>query len=133
MTDHGDAEVRCRILLVEDDPVHRRVLVRILSGLGCHVEAVSDGVHGLEMFLSRPYDLVLMDRYLPTLCGLETTKKIRNGTHPNREIPIVAISASALEKERVACLQAGCSEFLAKPISRSALEDVIQRFAVSIR
>lgn len=129
VTDHGDAEMQCRILLVEDEPVHRKVLVRMLADIGCHVEAVGDGIHGIEMFLSRPYDIILMDRHLPSLGGLEATKKIRTGEHPHRDIPIIAISASALEKERALCLQAGSTEFVAKPISRVTLEEIVQRYS----
>jgi CheY-like chemotaxis protein len=75
------------------------------------------------------YDVVLMDLHLPELDGLEATRKLRtDATGPNREVPVIALTASASAADQRACLEAGFSDFLLKPVKPEALRDAVQRW-----
>jgi PAS domain S-box-containing protein len=117
-----------RILLVEDDPVHRRITVRLLGGMGVYVEAVANGWHALELYAMREYDLVLMDCGLPNLDGLQTTEKLRAIQGEGAKKPIIAMSASTLEDEKRRCFSVGMDDFLAKPVDPQTLSDMLTRW-----
>ena len=119
---------RPRILLAEDNPVNQRVALAILDKLGCAVDAVSTGHQAIAAWKARPYDLILMDVQMPELDGLEATACIRAAEQAmGRHVPIIALTAHAMESDREACLKAGMDDYLAKPILRDALRSAIER------
>lgn len=116
-----------RVLLVEDSQVNREVAVGMLESLGCKVECAHDGSVGVEQALSWSFNLVLMDCQMPLMDGFEATRRIRaaeaaNGRDP---IPIVALTANALQGDRERCLQSGMTDFISKPFTMKKLHDVL--------
>ena len=123
-----------RLLLVEDNPTNQEVATGLLLTLGYkNVTVVGDGLEALEALAAKDYDLVLMDCQLPRLDGYEATRRIRRPESPVRchEVPVVAMTAHALEGDRATCLAAGMSDYITKPIQPAVLEQVLDRWLVS--
>jgi signal transduction histidine kinase/DNA-binding response OmpR family regulator len=110
-----------RILVAEDNLVNRQVAVGLLSRQGHAVDVVADGRAAVEAVRVGAYDVVLMDVHMPELDGLAAAREIRRLPPGRCEIPIIALSASALPEETQACLAAGMDAYLAKPIDPVAL------------
>src|SRR5436305_15339609 len=105
-----------RVLLVEVYPVNLEVAVGILESFGCKVETATNGVEALDRYAARDYGLIFMDCQLPGMDGFEATAAIRRQeTDPDRRVPIVALTASAIEGEREQCLAAGLDDYLLYP------------------
>ncbi|MGE0488248.1 MAG: ATP-binding protein [Vulcanimicrobiota bacterium] len=118
-----------RVLLVEDNPISRRVIGLQLSRMGLEVTSAADGQEALDCFESQDFDLVLMDCQLPVLDGYETTRRIRQSPRPEmRGLTILALTAHALEGEFERCLQAGMDDFLTKPVDSATLERVLRHW-----
>jgi CheY-like chemotaxis protein/HPt (histidine-containing phosphotransfer) domain-containing protein len=123
-----------RILLVEDDPTNQEVALRSLQHLGyTAVEVVEDGRQALAALAARDFDLVLMDCHLPQLDGYQASREIRNRASAvrNHAVPIVALTAAAMEGDRQKCLAAGMNAYLAKPLRFDALRQAIEQWAGS--
>lgn len=123
---HG---VQLKVLLAEDNPVNQKVAVGCLSKLGCDVDVVGTGKEALEALQRQSYDLVFMDVQMPVLDGLEATRMIRKGLVQvqNPHVPIIAMTAHALQGDRQMCLSAGMDDYVSKPIRLEDLQAVIQR------
>jgi signal transduction histidine kinase/PleD family two-component response regulator len=111
---------RYTILVAEDNDVNQRVVSLFLKKLGYSVDVVGTGLAALEAVEARRYDLVLMDCQMPVMDGLEATKAIR-ATTLGSKIPIIVLTATALQGDREKCLRSGMNDFLPKPINRAAL------------
>ena len=119
-----------RILLVEDNPVNREVAVGMLESLGCVPVTAEDGWLALEAMGQQDYDAVLMDCHMPVLDGFAATGEIRRreqGSSAAR-VPIIALTANAMEGERERCLAAGMDDFLSKPFTRQQLATLLRRW-----
>ena len=123
-----EAKRSLRILLAEDNAINQLVATKILDRLGYRSDAVSNGRQALDAVNSGSYDLVLMDCQMPEMDGFEATGLIRRSETAGRRIPIVALTASALEGDREACIAAGMDDYLAKPIQPAALAQVVERW-----
>jgi CheY-like chemotaxis protein len=121
---------RGRVLLAEDSPINRKVVLALLAKLNCHADAVTSGRQALQALESTAYDLVLMDCQMPDMDGYEATRQIRNShSHVrNHAVPIVAVTAHAIKGDREKCLEAGMDGYLAKPISLASLAETIDKF-----
>jgi signal transduction histidine kinase/ActR/RegA family two-component response regulator len=125
-----DVQDRC-VLLVEDNQVNRTVVQAMLHSLGFQVSVATDGAQAVSMAGSGNYAAIFMDCRLPVMDGYEATRHIRQ--LPGLEkVPIIALTANALQGDRDACLQAGMNDYLAKPFKRTDLQQVLQRW-VSFR
>ncbi len=119
-----------RVLLVEDNPVNQRVAAKMLSRLGCVVDVAENGVIALECYERERYALVLMDLSMPVMDGLEATRLIRLRENSTGEhVPIVALTANAMEGDRGRCIAAGMDEYLTKPVRSEGLAEIIGRYA----
>jgi two-component system sensor histidine kinase/response regulator len=119
-----------RILLVEDNPVNREVAVGMLESLGCVTQAAENGWLAIEAMNDSGYDAVLMDCQMPVMDGLTATAEIRrreSGTG-NIRIPIIALTANAMEGDRERCLAAGMDDFLSKPFTQQQLSTTLRRW-----
>jgi PAS domain S-box-containing protein len=139
-----------RILLAEDDITNQQVALLILKKLGMHADVVANGLEALQSLATLPYDLVLMDVQMPEMDGLTATQVIRNyelevrsgkGTkevaslssfilHPSSRspLPIIAMTAHAIQGDRERLLAAGMNGYVAKPVSPQALEKVLDQW-----
>ncbi|MEI7989727.1 MAG: PAS domain S-box protein [Chloroflexota bacterium] len=111
-------DLKKRILLVEDNIINQQVALGILKKLGLRADAVANGLEALRALETLPYDLVLMDMQMPEMDGLEATQHIRAPQSKvlDHEIPIIAMTASAMQEDRERCIQAGMNDYVAKPI-----------------
>jgi len=124
---HADEGTNHSILLVEDNPINQTVTQAMLRSLGFEVTLASDGVQAVSQASSREFAAVLMDCRLPVMDGYEATRRIRQ-LPGLAGLPIIALTANALHSDRDACLQAGMSDYLAKPFKRTDLQQVLQRW-----
>ncbi|HCA7571262.1 TPA: response regulator [Pseudomonas aeruginosa] len=115
------------ILLVEDNPVNQTVIEAMLRSLGYHVTLVADGIQAVRSAERQRYDAILMDCRLPVLDGYSATREIR-AQENGRRVPIIALTANALQGDRENCLQAGMNDYLAKPFKRAELQRILQRW-----
>lgn len=118
------------VLVVDDNRVNRRVATAMLKRLGCAAVAVDGGQQALDLLERERFGLVLMDLQMPELDGYATTEMLRNGAAgpQNREVPVLALTASAVESDRVRCFASGMNDFLMKPISSDALGLALRRW-----
>jgi signal transduction histidine kinase/CheY-like chemotaxis protein len=129
----GSASMRAagpKILLVEDNPVNREVAVGMLEGLGCATETAENGRAALEAMKAVAYDAVLMDCQMPVMDGLTATGEIRRRElkFGAARVPIIALTANAMEGERERCLAAGMDDFLSKPFGQQQLATLLRRW-----
>ena len=124
------AGVSGRILVAEDNLTNQEVVLGIIKKLGLHADAVADGAEAVRSLELIPYDLVLMDVMMPVMDGLEATRQIRNPLSAvlDHSVPIVAITANAMQQDRECCIAAGMNDFLPKPVSKEALIEAIRKW-----
>ncbi len=116
------------LLIIEDDPTSLQYMKELLEPSGFNIIACSTGKEGYEAFLNHPeIDLILMDIKLPDINGLELTQKIRAATH-NNEVPIIAQTAYAMEGDAQKSIDAGCDDYISKPIDKKQLLAKIYKF-----
>jgi signal transduction histidine kinase/DNA-binding response OmpR family regulator len=125
---------RVRILLAEDNPVNQTLAVRLLEKRGYATTVVGDGLQALDALNARAgqFDLVLMDVQMPNLSGLEATALIRQREQArgaDRRLPVIAMTARAMQGDREECLRAGCDDYIAKPLRAQELFDLIDRYS----
>jgi hypothetical protein len=114
-----------RILLVEDDDVNQKYVMRVLQRNGFQADLAVDGRRAVDAVMKSDYDLVLMDVQMPRMDGLEATAQIRFREGTNRHTPIVGLTANALPGDRERCLAAGMDDYLSKPVSVEQLKNAI--------
>jgi CheY-like chemotaxis protein len=117
-----------RILLVEDDDVNQKYVLRVLQRNGIHADLAIDGRKAVDAVMKSEYDLVLMDVQMPRMDGLEATAQIRFREGTKRHTPIVGLTANALPGDRERCLAAGMDDYLSKPISVEQLKNTIEQW-----
>jgi CheY-like chemotaxis protein len=100
----------------------------MLEGLGCSVTTVDDGAQALVAADAADWDLILMDCNMPEVDGYEATRRIRHMASPVRAVPILALTASAVQGERERCIAAGMSDYLTKPIRQAELAAALARW-----
>jgi CheY-like chemotaxis protein/HPt (histidine-containing phosphotransfer) domain-containing protein len=119
-----------RILLAEDNISSQEVAAGILKKLGLRADAVANGAEAVKVLEIIPYDLVLMDVLMPEMDGFEATRRIRNPQSAvlNHQIPIIAMTANALQGDREKCLKAGMNDYVSKPVSPQALVEALNKW-----
>ncbi len=116
-----------RILIVEDQPANLKLLTRYLERMGYSPMVAVNGLEAVTQSGAIRPDLILMDLHMPTLDGLEATKRILSAMPPEERPVVVAVTAFATAESRDRCMAAGLSDFLSKPISVAALKDVLKQ------
>jgi len=120
---------KTNILLVEDNVLNSEIATMILEGFGLDVDVAIDGIEAIEKIITQKYKLVLMDIQMPRLDGLEASKKIRELNEKYfKELPIIALSANALVKDRQKSLDAGMNDHITKPIDVDVLFNVLKKY-----
>ncbi len=114
------------ILLVEDDPINQKVASCIVKRENHIITIAENGEIGVEKYLNNTYDLVLMDIQMPVMDGIEATKKIREiEKESGRHTPIIAVTAYALESDKIRIMAAGMDNYLSKPYKPNDLLNII--------
>ena len=110
------------VLLAEDNPVNRKVVITLLGQLGYRVVVATNGTEALQATRDHPLDLVLMDVQMPLMSGIEAAQKIREEERGTaRRVPIIALTAHAMKGDEERCLAAGMDGYLTKPLVRARL------------
>jgi signal transduction histidine kinase/CheY-like chemotaxis protein len=121
-----------RVLVAEDQSVNWMVIQRLLANRGYQAENATDGNDAVRRVKQGGYDLVLMDCQMPELDGYDATREIRaceTAAGNSRRVPIVAMTASAMQGDRERCLAAGMDDYMAKPVTREKLDELLDRWA----
>jgi PAS domain S-box-containing protein len=116
-----------RVLVAEDNAVNRTVAINMLEKLGHRADVAPDGHSALEALEASSYDAVLMDCQMPGLDGYEATRELRRREGGGRRVPVIALTAHAMQSDRERCLAAGMDDYLAKPLRLSALQEALDR------
>ncbi len=135
------AGCKARILLADDNITNQKVALGILNKLGLRADAVANGIEVINTLENLPYDLILMDVQMPEMDGMEATRRIREieakkGFRSGRlvpqpvksHIPIIAMTAHAMQGDREKCLQAGMNDYISKPVSPQELADRLKNW-----
>ncbi len=120
-----------RLLLVEDNPVNQKVASVMLGKMGCQISIASNGQEAIDLLRDKHFQLILMDCQMPVMDGFEATRRIRNGLagSANARLPIIAMTANAMEEDRRECLAAGMNDFISKPITLARLQEILKHWA----
>jgi PAS domain S-box-containing protein len=121
---------KIRILVAEDNPVNQKVAQAMLKKVGLQSDVVANGQEAVNALQTIPYDLVFMDCQMPEMDGFEATRCIRNGTSGvvNPSIPIIAMTAFAMQGDKEKCILAGMNDFIAKPVLKRELTELLARW-----
>ena len=122
-------KVHARILVVDDNTTNQKVARLMLESLGCRVDLSADGQEALDMLELLPYDVVFMDCEMPEMDGYEATAEIRRRHSDGRRVPVVAMTAKAIQGDRERCLEAGMDDYISKPVRMEDLEAVLAKYA----
>ena len=126
---HPEAKTPLNILVVEDNPVNRKVLLRQLQLLGYYPECATNGREAIEQLKLDDRDLVLMDCQMPVLDGYDATRELRRYEGPTRHTVVIALTAHAMKGDREKCLAAGMDDYLTKPVNLETLRAKIEDWA----
>ena len=122
---------KLRVLVADDNATNREVIGRILDRGGHSATVVNDGEQALDAFEKERYDIVLLDRNMPELGGIEALRALRLMTRGRERLPVAILSADATAEARRECLEAGADAFLAKPIEAARLLDELQKLCAA--
>jgi len=119
-----------RVLLVEDNLVNQKVAGVLLKKMGCQVGLAAHGEEALSSLRAESFDVILMDCQMPVMDGFEATRRIRAGDAGASAavLPIIAMTANAMQGDREVCLEAGMNDYLAKPVARAELAAMLVRW-----
>ena len=116
------------ILLAEDNLVNQRVAVAVLKKLGLKPDLAANGLEAVQAVRAKRYDLILMDCQMPEMDGFQATREIRAQASGTPRVPILAMTANAMQGDRERCLEAGMDDYLAKPVAILDLKSALQRW-----
>ncbi len=123
------------ILVVEDNLINQLVLIKILEKFGFFADTATNGAQAIKLLESKNYDLVFMDIQMPEMDGLEATTAIRNKltkVHKSA-VPIIAMTASAMNSDRARCSEVGMDDFIAKPVTLEDIANILERWLITER
>jgi PAS domain S-box-containing protein len=118
-------KLKGKVLVAEDNPDMQGLIAFYLKSLGVEFITVSDGRQAVEVATEQPFDLILMDMQMPIMNGIQAVKKLRDANHQK---PIIMLTANAMDKDRIASQEAGCNDFLPKPIKRTKFTAILEKY-----
>ncbi|MUK88114.1 PAS domain S-box protein [Ornithinibacillus sp. L9] len=127
--EHSTPKGKQTILLVEDNPVNKKVAIFQLKKLGYTVESVTNGKDAIKKLTTYNYDAILMDVQMPEMDGIEATKEIRNNPSIlQKDVPIIAVTANALPSDKEKYLAAGMNDYLSKPVRLDKMRVILEKW-----
>jgi CheY-like chemotaxis protein len=127
--DESEFQPPLHVLLAEDNPINQKVATRLLEKRGHRVEVARTGLEAVTAASRRQFDLILMDIQMPVMGGFEATAIIRLDERTSgRRVPIIAMTAHAMEGDRERCLQSGMDDYIPKPIDPKVLYTMLSRY-----
>lgn len=125
------ASRRLQILIAEDNPLNQQLAKRMMEKLGYRADIVCNGQEALRAISQAHYDMILMDCQMPAMDGYQTTRQIRQQERQRRQkhLPIIAMTADALDGDRQRCLESGMDDYISKPIDLKLLAEAIERWS----
>ena len=120
---------RLRVLVAEDNPINQKLAISLLDKWGYIHDLAENGRIAVEKYHQNHYDVILMDMQMPEMGGIEATQIIRSLESSDQHIPIIAMTANAMQGDRERCLEAGMDDYLSKPIKSDALKEILSRLA----
>jgi nitrogen fixation negative regulator NifL len=123
-----DRKAHSRVLVVDDNTTNQKVARLMLENLGCRVDVAANGHEAVDMLALLPYDVVFMDCEMPEMDGYEATAEIRRRHADARHVPVVAMTAKAIQGDRDRCLEAGMDDYISKPVRLEDLEAALARW-----
>ena len=130
-TSRGTQPSKGWVLVVEDNPVNQMVATGLLAALGYTSDVAPDGLAAIKAVRERDFDAVLMDVQMPHMDGYTATRHIR-AHETGRRLPIIAMTAAAVEGERERCLAAGMDDYLTKPVDPARLAETLERWLAPV-
>ena len=124
LEEHGAA---AHVLLAEDNEINILLTTEILRHVGFSVETVKTGVDAVSAATQRRFDLILMDMHMPRMGGVEAARRIRRLPGPGGRVPIIAMTANAMQSDMDACAEAGMDDFVSKPLQLEAFVEALNR------
>jgi CheY-like chemotaxis protein len=123
------AQARLKVLVVEDNVTNQMLAVKLLEQQGCRVDVASNGREAVEATADISYDCILMDCQMPEMDGFAATAAIRRReAATGQQIPIIAMTANAMQGDRERCLEAGMTDYLSKPVTPQQLAAMLQKW-----
>ena len=126
-TPSQESRVKGRILLAEDDPSGQKLMKHILERLGYEATLAKTGQEVLDWLSKDSFDIILMDMEMPVMDGFTATRKIR-AQEKYKDLTIIALTAHAMKEHRMKTLEAGCTDYLSKPVNREKLDEMLQKY-----
>jgi signal transduction histidine kinase/CheY-like chemotaxis protein len=128
-TKKNNPQLNMTILVAEDNSINQEVIVFMLKKIGCNVDVAANGQEALDAVTKNAYDLVLMDCQMPTMDGYQATAAIRNLEEKEghaTKMPIIALTANALEGDRERCLASGMDDYISKPCKLDQIRTMLE-------
>ena len=118
-----------KVLIVEDNQVNQKLIMKMLTKLGCKVDLAENGIVALNKIMTNEYEIIFMDVHMPEMDGLDATEEIRAFEKKrNRYTPIIAMTALATKSDREKCLACGMDDYMPKPIRKKILVDILKKY-----
>jgi len=130
---HEDTAIPASVLIVDDHPVNRKLMLSMLGKMDVSAAAAEDGEQALQMLGDRSYDYVFMDLQMPVMDGIEATKRIRERFPEGAGPVIVAMTANVMNDIQSRCLEAGMDDYISKPVKMAGIKQVIARHLSAYR
>ncbi|MGD9201664.1 MAG: response regulator, partial [Chitinispirillia bacterium] len=126
-----ESKKKLKILLVEDNAVNQKIVMKLLGKIGLFCDVASNGMEAVEIFSNKNYDMIFMDCQMPILSGFDATRAIReeeSNSSSSKHIPIIAMTANAMKGDKDKCIDAGMDDYIAKPISFPEVIQIIEKW-----
>lgn len=127
MSHPGDGGRPLKVLHVDDDPMNLRVVQEILGAFGHQAVMACSGQEALERLATEPFDIMLLDIHMPGLTGIEVIQKLRASNRPERDVPVIALTADVYSRRPAEYVALGFNDFVSKPILVAGLMATIKR------
>jgi CheY-like chemotaxis protein len=124
-TPQGTHPWKRQVLVADDSSVNQMLIRALLNKLGLEVAVVDNGQQAVQAVEKKSYDLIFMDMQMPVMDGCEAVRILRSRSV---HTPIIALTANAMPEDRKKCIEAGCSDYLSKPISRPQLLEIVEKY-----